>query len=200
MRFKLFLRFIPTFLFALALVSAHAQVAPQAVQGGFPVVAGLGGADFAIDWGPGTRMEGITAWVDVFPWDTPPKFHGFGIEVEGRDLNFNRPYGISKMRQDTGMAGPIYSVTHFKKFRPYGKFLVGIGSIDFPPVGSPPYTHDTFMVFAPGGGFDFRLWQHVWLRGDYEYQIWNYTFDGHSLTPNGASCGLSYDFRQVRTH
>ncbi len=80
----------------------------------------------------------------------PPKFNGFGIEAEGRDLNFNRPSGVSKMRQDTGLAGLIYSMTHFKNSGPMGKFLVGIGSIDFPPVGSPPYTHDTFMVLAPG--------------------------------------------------
>ncbi len=66
MRLKPFLRFIPTILFAFAVVPTHSQVVPEATQGGLPVVAGLGGADFAIDWGPGTRMEGITAWVDVF--------------------------------------------------------------------------------------------------------------------------------------
>ena len=50
-----------------AVVPAHSQVTPAATQGGLPVVVGLGGADFSIDWGPGTRMEGITAWVDYYP-------------------------------------------------------------------------------------------------------------------------------------
>ena len=97
-------------------------------------------------------MEGITAWVDVFPWGMPPKMHGLGIEAEGRDINFNRPSGITKLRHDTGLIGPIYSLHHFKNVRPYAKYLMGIGSIDFPAtVGPPTYTHDTFLVLAPGG-------------------------------------------------
>ena len=81
----------------------------------------------------------------------PPKIHGLGVEVEGRDLNFNRPSGLPKMRQDTCLAGPIYSMPHYKNFKPYGKFLFGIGSIDFPPTLDPYYTHDTFLVISPGG-------------------------------------------------
>jgi len=41
-------------------------------------------------------MEGITAWVDVYPWGMPPKMHGLGVEAEGRDINFNRPTGLTK--------------------------------------------------------------------------------------------------------
>jgi hypothetical protein len=181
-------------LFVLAVFPVHSQVRPAATEGGIPVVVGLGGADFSLDWGPGKRMEGITAWVDVFPWGMPPKIHGLGAEVEGRDINFNRPTGIPKMRQDTALIGPIYSLPYFKNVRPYGKYLLGIGSIDFPGYY---YTHDTFLIQAPGAGIDFRIWKHLWARGDYEYQFWHHTFGNNDLNPNGASFGVSYDFRPI---
>ena len=180
MQVKLVLRLIPTFLLV------------------FPLVVGLGGADYAIDWGPGTKMQGITVWADYYPWGMGPKVHGLGIEAEGRDLNFNRPSGISKMRQDTGMAGVIYSYPGWPDLRPYAKVLFGIGSIDFPPI-VPNYTHDTFLVTAPAGGLDVRIWKHVWLRGDYEYQFWHHTFGTSDLTPMGASFGFLYDFRPPPT-
>ena len=199
MHLKLVPRLIPTLLFALAVVPVCSQVRPAATEGGLsgvPVVVGLGGADFSIDWGPGKRMQGITAWVDVYPWGMPPKMYGLGIEAEGRDINFNRPTGLTKMRHDTGLIGPIYSLTHFKNVRPYAKYLMGIGSIDFPanPL-FPYYTHDTFLVLAPGAGADFRLYKHLWARGDYEYQFWHHTWGNHDLNPNGVSFGISYDFR-----
>lgn len=196
MHLKLIPRLVPALFLALVVFPLYSQVRPAATQGGLsgvPVVVGIGGADFSIDWGPGQRMEGITAWVDVYPWGMPPKMHGLGIEAEGRDINFNRP--IPNMRQDTGLIGPIYSLSHFKNIRPYAKYLMGIGSIDFPPVGPPNYKHDTFLVFAPGGGADFRIWNHFWARGDYEYQAWHHTFGNHDLNPNGVSFGVLYDFR-----
>ena len=143
-------------------------------------------------------MEGITAWVDVFPWGMPPKMHGLGVVAEGRDINFDRPSGVNNLRHFTGLIGPIYSLHHFKNVRPYAKFLMGIGSIDFPvTVGPPTYTHDTFLVFAPDGGMDFRIWKHLWARGDYEYQAWHHTFGSHDLNPNGVSFGVLYDFRPL---
>lgn len=203
MRFKLVLRFIPSLLLVFALAPASSQVNPAATQGGaggIPIMVGIGGADFAIDWGAGTRMEGVTAWVDYFPWGMSPKIHGIGIELEGRDLNFNRPSGIPKMRQDTGMAGVIYSMPYLNSFRPFGKVMFGIGSIDFPPNPAVPYyTHDTFQTIAPAGGIDYRVWGHLWARGEYEYQFWHHTFGSHDLNPNGASFGFLYDFRPLPT-
>jgi len=199
MLIKNFPKLVVAFSFAFALVPARAQVAPQADQYIIPVVAGLGGADFAIDWGAGTRMEGITAWVDVFPPVFPRKLDGIGFEVEGRDLNFNRPSAISKMRQDTGLIGPIYALPRYKVFRPYVKFLAGIGSIDFPTIAHTNYSHDTFLVTAPAGGAEVRVWGHLWLHADYQYQTWYHTFGSHNLNPNGVSFGTSYDFRPIRT-
>jgi opacity protein-like surface antigen len=138
-------------------------------------------------------MEGISAWVDWYPNRMPTVLNGLGIEAAGHDINYGLPAGISKMRQDTGEVGPIYAWNHYRNFRPYVKYLLGIGSIDFPPTGT--YSHDTFLVFSPGAGVEYRAWRHVWIRGDYEYQYWHQTFGPHDLDPNGFTIGASYDFR-----
>jgi hypothetical protein len=184
-------------IFAVLLVAAvppvYSQVSPAALQGGVPIVIGAGFSDFSIDWGPGKRMEGISAWADWFPNQLPAALNGLGIEVEGRDIDFGRPAGFSKMRQDTGVGGAIYTWNRYRNFRPYAKYLFGIGSIEFPPSGT--YSHDTFLVLSPGAGAEYRAWRHIWIRGDYEYQYWHHTFGPHDLNPNGFTIGAAYDFR-----
>jgi hypothetical protein len=194
---KFFPKLAGAALFAVGVLSVRAQVAPSAVKGGgIPIVAGFGFSDFGIDWGPGTRMQGLSAWVDFFPRGLPSKIYGLGIEAEGRDLNFGS--SIPKMRQDTALIGVTYDWNHFKNFLPNAKYLAGIGSIDFPPPPSYPYySHDSFTVLAPGGGGKYRIWRNVWVRGDYEYQFWQHTFGQHDLNPQGFTIGTSYDFRPV---
>jgi Outer membrane protein beta-barrel domain len=189
----------PTFKFILAallvamVLPVYSQVAPAARQGGVPIVIGAGFSDFSIDWGPGQRMEGISAWADWYPNRLPAALNGLGFEVEGRDIDFGRPAGIVRMRQDTAVLGAIYTWNRFRNFRPYVKYSGGIGSIDFPPSGT--YSHDTFTVLQPGGGVEYRAWQHIWIRGDYDYQFWRHPFGNHDLTPTGFTIGVSYDFR-----
>ncbi len=189
----------PTFKFIfMALLVAtvppvYSQVSPSARQGGMPIVIGAGLSDFSIDWGSGQRMEGISAWADWFPNRLPAALNGLGIEAEGRDIDFGRPAGVTKMRQDTGLGGLIFTWNRYRNFRPYVKYLAGIGSIDFPPFGT--YSHDTFSVFSPGGGLEYHAWRHIWIRGDYEYQFWHQVFGPHDLTPTGFTIGASYDFR-----
>ena len=197
MRMKLFPRLIPALLFVLAALPGRSQVGPSANQGGLPIVIGTGISDFALDWGPGTRMEGISAWVDLYPRGLPRKLNGLGIEAVGHAIDFGVPSGLSNMRQDTGEGGVIYAWNRYRNFRPYVKFLAGIGSIDFPRVGT--YSHDKFLVTSPAAGADYRVWQHVWIRADYEYQFWYHTFGPHDLNPNGITIGASYDFRPIRT-
>jgi len=194
---KLTPRLIPVLLLVVATLSGHSQVGPAANQGGVPVVVGGGISDFAIDWGPGTRMVGISAWVDLYPRGLPRMIDGLGVEAEGHAIDFGVPSGISRMRQDTGEAGLIYSWNRYPNFRPFAKFLVGLGSIDFPRIGT--YSHDKFLVTSPAGGVEYRVWQHVWIRADYEYQYWHHTFGNTDLNPNGVTVGASYDFRQYRT-
>jgi hypothetical protein len=193
MRLTLPLKLIFVALLITAVFPVYSQVTPAARQGSVPIVVGAGFSDFSIDWGPGRRMEGISAWVDWYPNRMPTDLNGLGIEAAGHDINYGLPAGISKMRQDTGEVGPIYAWNHYRNFRPYVKYLLGIGSIDFPPTGT--YSHDTFLVFSPGAGVEYRAWRHVWIRGDYEYQYWHQTFGPHDLDPNGFTIGASYDFR-----
>jgi opacity protein-like surface antigen len=195
MRLKLTFKLFFAALLAAAGLPVCSQVSPAANQGGVPIVVGAGFSDFSIDWGPGKRMEGVSAWADWYPYRLPTALHGLGIELEGRDIDFGRPSGISRMRQATGMGGAIYSWNRYRNFRPYAKFLAGVGSIDFPPLGA--YSHDSFLAFAPGGGVEYRAWRHVWIRGDYEYQYWRQVFGPHDLTPTGFTIGASYDFRPV---
>ena len=195
MRLKLPLKLIFVALFITAVFPTYSQVTPAARQGSVPIVVGAGFSDFSIDWGPGRRMEGISAWVDWYPNRMPTDLNGLGIEAAGHDINYGLPAGISKMRQDTGEVGPIYAWDHYRNFRPYVKYLLGIGSIDFPPTGT--YSHDTFLVFSPGAGVEYRAWRHVWIRGDYEYQFWHLTFGPNDLTPSGFTIGAAYDFRPL---
>jgi opacity protein-like surface antigen len=189
-------------LFVATAIPALSQVSPSASEGGLPLVVGVGISDWNLDYGSGRRMEGISAWVDYYPRHVPSLLHGIGLEIEGHDINFNRPSALTKMRQDTGEGGLIYAYDRFPHFRPYAKFLAGIGSIDFPPFpGVPDYSHDTRQVYSPGGGAEFQVYRHLWVRGDYEYQVWGPLFGSpNHLTPSGFTIGASYDFRRLHRH
>jgi hypothetical protein len=194
--------------------SLAAQVAPSAESGGWPIVAGVGVSGFNMDWGHDqfgrTRyMEGITGWLD---WNLtrlpgPSVFKGLGVELEGRDINFGLPASLSNarvgdmgtnLRHDTGLGGVIYTWRGYRKIHPYAKALAGVGSIDFPPLSASPawYRHDTRTITAFGGGTDFRAWRHVWVRADFEYQLWPDLFGSpNALTPFGVTIGAVYDFK-----
>jgi hypothetical protein len=181
-----------------ASLPAFSQVAPAATGNGssLPLVVGGGISDFDLDYGQGRRMEGFSAWVDWNFNHMPRVLRGLGIEAEGHDINWNRPSSLTRMRQDTGLGGLTYHSHHFRNLDPYIKMMGGVGSIDFPS-RNPYYTHDTFDVFAPGGGVEYRVWRHLWARGDYEYQFWHHTFGGHDLTPQGFTFGASYHFQRT---
>jgi len=82
----------------------------------------------------------------------------------------------------------------------YGKFLIGFGSIDFATYPPHTYTHDTRNVYAPGGGFEYRLHGRLWVRADYEYQLWRPDLSadfptGATADPQGFTLGFNYDFK-----
>jgi hypothetical protein len=182
----------------LAAPSAFAQVGQAGSQQGLPLVIGAGYSTFATDYGPaGTRMSAPAAWVDFYPQDLPAKLAGLGVEIEGRDLNYQAPF---RLRETTGMGGVIYSFPRWYYFRPYAKFVAGLGGIDFPNAGTiaHPYSHDTFLVTAYAGGGDVRVLPHLWVRAEYQFQQWHQTFGPHDLTPNGVTIGAAWDFRIPR--
>ncbi len=193
MRWKTAVFPILAMLFLFVTVPGVSQVAPSATQRSFPLVIGGGISDFNLDYGLGRRMEGVTVWADWYPFFVPKMLRGTGIELEGRDINLGRPSSLTRMRQVTGMGAVFYSWRRYQRLHPYGKFLAGIGSIDFPPIGT--YDHDSRAIYAFSGGADYRLWRNIWARGDYEYQVWPNLFGrNHALTPNGFTFGASYSF------
>jgi opacity protein-like surface antigen len=194
-------------LVALFIVGASpmlSQVAPSARESGVPLAVGVGLSDFDLDWGKNPngnerRMEGISAWIDFTVPYTPKVLRGLGIELEGHDIDFSAPAAAPTMRQDTALAGGIYTWRHYHNFHPYVKYLAGIGSIDFQVLPNAPvwYRHDTRTVYAPGGGLEYRAFRSLWVRGDYEYQFWPKIFGPKTLDPNGYTFGVAYDFRRL---
>jgi hypothetical protein len=196
MRLKLTPKLIFAMLFVAAAVPVYSQVAPAAHQGGVPIVVGAGFSDYSLDYGPGNRMIGVSAWADWLPSGLPGAFHRLGIEATGHAIDWDLPKGFPRMRQNTLEGGPIYVWHPYRNFRPYVKYLFGEGRIDFPPSGT--YSHDTFLVSSPAGGAEFHAGQHIWIRADYEYQFWHQVFGPHDLTPQGITIGASYDFRAAQ--
>ncbi|HUB50518.1 MAG TPA: outer membrane beta-barrel protein [Terracidiphilus sp.] len=188
---------IATVAFA-AIRPAFSQTLPAATEGQLPFTIGTGVSNLNVDWGH-NRMYGISIWAQWRPGMLPRLFDGFGLDIEGRDVNYGRPATLpSNFRMDTLAGGPIYTWHHFRNFQPYGKLLIGLGSIDFTGP-NPYYKHDTRTIYAPGGGLQYRLVHHIWVRGDYEYQMWPQLFsDNRTLDPQGFTVGVSYDFRSLR--
>jgi opacity protein-like surface antigen len=169
----------------LAPLMTSAQVTPAQSGGSkFSLALGAGFSGFDTDYSP-DRMYGVTAYYDM------DYGRWIGLEVEGRTIQWNQ---FHNLREDTIAAGGRVRLPRYKRFIPYVKFLGGIGSIDFPPYPHlPNYKHDTFAFYDAGGGLDYKLTQHVYLRGDYEYEWWP-RWPAHGLTPNGFTIGANYRF------
>ena len=104
-----------------------------------------------------------------------------------------------RMKQETIKGGAIYKTRPYHNVRFYGKGILGIGSIDFPST-NPLYTHDTYTVYAFGGGAEYKAWKTLYVRGDYEYQMWQKFQGPNFLTPNGFTVGATYYLRGIHRH
>jgi hypothetical protein len=177
--------------FAGIAVSSSAQVAPSATGGGgWTFGAGAGVSYFHMDYNRGQEFGG-TLWVDATRNDGLFFVKGLGVEMEARDISFDRGALLpNDMRTDTIGGGPIYSWRHFPRFRPYGKFLVSYGNVDITKNG---YHYD-WVLYSPGAGVEYRPFGRLWLRADYEYQIWPNSINGYTYTPDGVTVGAVYEF------
>jgi opacity protein-like surface antigen len=194
MRRKTFLIPVIAAVLVFAASPCISQVVPSATEGKVPLTIGGGFSDFQTDFGDAGRMVGVTVWADWRLHHLPALLDGLSIEVEGRHINYARPASFPKLRQDTGLGGALYTWQHYNRFHPYAKYLIGLGSIDFPDPANPYYTHDSRVVLAPGAGVDYRAWHNVSIRADYEYQFWRAIFGSHDLNPNGVTIGATYNF------
>jgi opacity protein-like surface antigen len=187
--------------FALAMIVASACDCPAqtiytARERTVPFAVGAGMSNFDIDYGQyrgkERRMEGITLWLDYTPPNLPGFLRGLDLEIEGRDINYALPSNMSRMRQSTAAGGALYSWRRYRVV-PYAKYLLGMGSLDFPKIGA--YSHDTRAISAPGAGLELRAFRNITLRADYEYQFWPHLFGPNALNPNGFTISSAYDFR-----
>jgi opacity protein-like surface antigen len=119
------------------------------------------------------RLYGIGAFVDAdfTRW--------IQIEAQGRWLHWNQYAGIY---QNTYGIGPRVPIHEFRRFTPYGKFLIGWGSM------SDLSGKATALTF--GGGVDYQLGPKFAVRGEFEYQDWRVA--NPNLHPYGGSVGVSY--------
>lgn len=189
MRSKLIL----AILLAFSGLPVYAQVAPAVKINSLPLGVGGGFSDYNLDYGRGRRMYGASAWANY------DLFHGVGVYAEGTSIFAGKPSSLTRMRQDTGKGGVIYRAHPFFGIRPFAKAVIGVGSIDFPS-GNPHYTHDTYTVWAFGGGGEYKLWKTLYARADYEYQFWHQYHGPRDLNPSGFTVGATYYLRGLHGH
>jgi opacity protein-like surface antigen len=183
----------------VAIGPVHSQTVPAAYRGRLPFTIGGGASNFNVDWNR-SRMFGYSIWGDWHPGTLPRLLDGLGVEIQGRDLDFYRTNVSPGFRQDTFGAGPTYSYRRFARIRPYGKFLIEYGRLNYG-----PNQVATDKVYAPAFGFEYHAIQRLWVRADYEYQMWPNLLngkvagsEGKTLDPQGFTLGVSYDFRSIR--
>jgi hypothetical protein len=178
--------------------AAGAQVVPAAERPHFDFAFGSGASSWNPDYGTG-RMLGVTVWTDFRP-SLPAALYGLGVEAEARDVDWHRNNQPGNFREATIGGGPIYTLTRYRKVQPYVKFLADFAGMNFR-VSDPYYTHDTRNAYVPGGGLEARTLPYLWVRLDYEYQIWQPLFSNTKRpTPQGFTLGMKWDFGNFRSH
>ncbi len=198
-QFRVHMKLALAALFVAAAFPAFAQVVPAASEGGLPLEVGGGFSSYATEIYP-QRFMGPTLWADWSIGQKPSLLRGLGIEAEGRYLNWGQPAGVTWSFMTAG-GGPIYTWRHSRNFHPYAKLLVDYGAQSNikTPAFPATYKSDKWMIYAPGGGIEYRAWNRIWVRADYEYQFWKVEWFNSNdyLNPAGVTVGVAYDFRHL---
>jgi hypothetical protein len=176
-------------LFAAGALSARAQVVSSATRQRHSLTVGGLGSAFQTDYRGGGVAQagphplyGLGAYVD-FKYS-----RWIQIEAESRWLRLN-PY--LDIRQDNYLIGPRLPLERlrFRQATPYAKILVGFGTMNFEYNAA----YGRYADIAYGGGVDITLTKRITVRAiDFEYQQWPQWLLNSSLSPYGASMGVSY--------
>ena len=197
-----------------ALISATSSVFSQttydASEGKLPLSAGGGISIFDPYYAQGPapddtnrpgsgrgQMWGGTAWADVGIRYGAPWIHAFSVEGEYRSIFAGGNTGQQDLKESTFAGGLTYTVRRWRLFHPYGKFLAGIGSVDFAPEVEPSgvvYAHDSRSTEIFGGGVEVRCTSHIWARAEYDYEAWGRLLGAADLQPHGVTVGAMYHF------
>lgn len=139
---------------------------------------GVAGSAFNADYGK-QKLAGFALFADA------NVYRRIGVEAEYRSLRYRATQNLS---ESTYLIGPRIS-THGRDLRPYAKFLIGRGHLQYPY----NFAKGSYFALGPGAGLDWRVrGSRLSVRVvDFEYQIWpRFTFG--SLHPYGLSTGVSF--------
>ena len=171
-------------LLALSARDSAAQALATAGGPGSYLSVGGGVSAFQEDYGQQV-IGGAAMWVDMNPtWR-------YGLEGEARWLNYHTNEQVTEANYLGGVRVMLWKPG--SRIQPYGKFLAGVGHINFP-FG---YATGNYLALAPGAGVDIHLNERWSVRAaDFEYQLWP-QFTYGQLKPYGVSVGLRYRINGV---
>jgi len=174
---------IGCFICVLSLATwAHAQAVPTASRAG-SLQVGAGGMFASPDYGQ-LYVQGITFYGD-FDFT-----RHLGVEGDIH-YNVNTPQDVS---ENSYLLGPRYT-WHYKRFGAYGKALFGAGRFGFQQGSFAVPSTGTYFVYAFGGGVEYKVTDHINIRGfDAEFQSWP-GFPPNGLSPIVYTVGVAYVFR-----
>ena len=155
----------------------RAQAIATASGPGSYVAVGGGFSSFQADYGKRDITGGVI-YADVNPqWRV-------GLEGEARFLRYHT---FEDVTESNYLGGVRVAILPPRRWRPYAKFLAGMGKITLPF----NYAHGSFLAYAPGAGIDVALSDRFTVRAvDVEYQHWP-QFTYGQLHPYGLSAGVS---------
>ena len=169
-----------------------AQATPTASRAG-DLILGAGYTSAESDYG--TRFTGFAIYGDF------DFAHHIGVEA-----NFHKVTdpGGSTLYEKTYEIGPRYSRT-YGPLVPYIKAMYGRGVFNYPPYPPPAPQNQAaanfaYNIYVGGLGTDIKVRPYLYLRADFEYQVWS-GFRGtpdsapKSLTPELFTFGAAYHFR-----
>lgn len=142
----------------------------------------IGGGISTADSDYGDRYNGGSAYVD---FDFLPR-----IGVEGQ---FHFVKDADDLYEKTYEVGPRYHRT-YRKFSPYAKAMYGRGVFNYPAFIDGFHPNLAYNLAALGGGLDYKVKPYLYVRADWEYQIW-FGFQNSSLSPSILTLGAAYHFR-----
>jgi Outer membrane protein beta-barrel domain len=187
---KILLR-LSVYLGLLTMVALYTgSIRAQAIYAGYMKHNGLwAGGEFSgfapsFPYQYGQHVYGVGLTAD-YRW-------GFHWDFDGtaRWLSLN---SYAQTSERTLLIGPRYYIVRYHGIEPYGKFLVGDGTIHYPySIGT-----DSYFTLAPAGGVNLRILERLHVHAEYEYQIWHnapgFTNEpNHPLRPNGINIGVTY--------
>jgi hypothetical protein len=159
----------------------HTQALPTATGNGALLVGG-GWSYVRPDYGQ-KAIQGITAYGD---FNFLPHV---GAEAEYHYIGVITPTDLG---ENSFLVGPRYFIPH-GRFNFYAKAVFGFAKFDIQEIqDNPGAGTGTYFAYAAGGGVDYRFKPKFAVRGDFEYQHWNYLT---GLTPAVITVGFVYRLR-----